>query len=49
MEKKSFIMILITIIFFGLAVHVLAAEEIITNETILTMVKAGLGEELIIT
>ena len=48
MEKKSFIMILITIIFFGLAVHVLAAEEIITNETILTMVKAGLGEELII-
>ena len=47
MEKKSFILIVITI-FFVLAVHVFAAEEIITNETILTMVKAGLGEELII-
>lgn len=47
MERKGFVLI-VTTIFLVLAVHVLAAEEILTNETIVTMVKAGLGEELII-
>jgi hypothetical protein len=46
MEKKSFAL-MIMMVFLLTVVHVFA-EEIITNETIVTMVKAGLGEELII-
>jgi hypothetical protein len=46
MEKKSFALMIM--MFFLLTVVHVFAEEIITNETIVTMVKAGLGEELII-
>lgn len=46
--KSLKVMVLLVSVFLVLTLKLIAAE-VITNETILTMVKAGLGEELVIT
>ncbi|UJS17630.1 MAG: hypothetical protein L3J17_00865 [Candidatus Jettenia sp.] len=46
--KSLKVMVLLVSVFLALTLT-LIADEIITNDTILTMVKAGLGEELVIT
>ncbi|GAB62986.1 MAG: hypothetical protein DWB56_07300 [Candidatus Jettenia sp.] len=46
--KSLKVMVLLVSVFLALTLT-LIADEIITNDTILTMVKAGLGDELVIT
>lgn len=46
--RKMFICLYVCIFSLSLSVLALAGEEVVINETIIKMVKANLGEEVII-